>query len=116
MTANDLLGSDSDENEDWKKHGNSDLSTYLYRRVAKGYTKQFKNDQQGSQYIDLKIYNCKELDNVKPKQRWRKSIYTLKMKSKDDSPAWYCLVNFLKEIKLEFKDVPTAFVSSSNMS
>lgn len=118
MTATDLLGGESDEDEDWKKkNGNGcDLSSYLYRRVTKGYTKQFKNDQEGSQYIDLKVYNCKELDKVKPKQRWRKSILTLKTKSSDNTPAWNCLVQFLKEIKLQFKDVPTTFVNSSNMS
>lgn len=94
-TARDLLGSDSDEPQD-SSYGNEELSSYIYRRVANGYTKQYKNNQRGSHYIDLKIYKCNELENVKPKQRWRKSILTLKTKTDDNTRGWQHLVDFLK--------------------
>ncbi|KAL0880875.1 hypothetical protein ABMA27_002056 [Loxostege sticticalis] len=112
-TANDIMGDDSDDPAE-DIYGTDDLNSYIYRRVANGYTKQYKNDQTGTHYIDLKIYECKELENVKPKQRWRKSILTLKTKSDNNTDAWRHLVNFLKDVKLQFKDVPISFVNTSN--
>lgn len=108
-----MLGSDSDEPRE-SNYGNEELSSYIYRRVANGYTKQYKNNQQGTHYIDLKIYKCNKLENVQPKQRWRKSILTLKTKSDDNARGWHHLVQFLKEIKNEFKDVPINFVGTNH--
>ncbi|CAG9790349.1 unnamed protein product [Diatraea saccharalis] len=60
-TAKDILGDDSDGVID-RTYDTDDLTSYsIYRRVANGYTKQYKNNQKRTHYIDLKKYMCQEL-------------------------------------------------------
>ncbi|XP_048484366.1 suppressor protein SRP40 [Plutella xylostella] len=116
-TAKDIMGVDSDIDEDLLNNGKkSDLISYFSRRVANGISKQTHPDLQGTHFIDLKLYMCSEIENVSPMNRWRHSIVTVKAKSNDDSDAWKYLIKFLQEIKKDFKDSPVTYVSSYNQN
>lgn len=113
MTAKDLIGVDSDIDED--QHGKKDeLISYFSRRVANGISKQHNPELEGSHFIDLKLYMCQEIENVSPMNRWRHAVVTLKMKADDNNDGWKYLVKFLQDAKTKFKNCPVSYMSSQN--
>lgn len=114
VTAKDIMGTDSDADEDKKIGKKDELISYLCRRGPSGISKQFNSDIRGSRFADLKLYMCNEIQNISPMNRWRHAIVTLKTKIDDDNPAYRYLVKFLKEVKKNFKDCPITYVSSPN--
>lgn len=57
----------------------------------------------GSHFIELKVYNCNEIKNVQPVNRWRHAVITIKNRTDDNTPAWGHLSQLIKETRKEFK-------------
>lgn len=108
------MGSDSDIADEQSAGNKTELISYLSRRGSTGISKQFNPNIKGSQFVDLKLYMCSEIENVSPMNRWRNAVVTLKTKIDDDNPAYNYLVKFLKEIKKNFKDCSVTYVSTPN--
>lgn len=100
-TISSLLGK-SDENVEGNCSKNY-LASYLTQREANGYTKMSFENKQGSHYVELKIYECDEIENVSAMNRWRHSIFNLKNRTNIDSPAWQHLIMFLTAVNKEYE-------------
>lgn len=114
VTAKDIMGTDSDADENQKAGKKDELVSYLCRRGSNGISKQFNPDIGGLRFVDLKLYMCNEIESISPMNRWRHAVVTLKTKIDDDNPAYRYLVKFLKKVKKNFKDCPITYVSTPN--
>lgn len=114
VTAKDIMGTDSDADEEPHAGKKDGIISYLCRRGANGISKQFKPDISGLRFVDLKLYMCSEIENISAMNRWRHAVVTLKTKIDDDNPAYRYLVKFLREVKKSFKDCPITYVSTPN--
>lgn len=104
-TMNELFGYNSEENEGNDIPKNI-LYSYLTQRTGNGYARQTYNTKIGSHYVELKIYDCAEIDNVSPMNRWRHAIFALKCKSNTDTKAWSSLTQYITDVKKEFEKKP----------
>lgn len=114
VTAKDIIGTDSDFDEDQTAGKKDELISYLCRRGSNGVSKQIHPDKQGLRFVDFRLYMCNEIENITPMNRWRQAIVTLKTKVDDNTPAYKYLVKFLKEVKKDFKDCPVTYTSTPN--
>lgn len=112
--AKDILGSDSEIDEDLSCGKKDNLVSSLSRRVANGVSKQYNHDTKGSYFIDLKLYLCSDIENVTPMNRWRQAIVTVKTRADENDPDHRYLVKFLKEVKKRFKECPVSYYASNS--
>lgn len=104
-SARDMFGSDSDDEcavIPGKK--GVELCSYYSKRVANGVARQMNTQKQGSHFIELKVYNCEEIKNIQPMNRWRHAVITIKNRTNDDTVAWGYLTDFIRATRKEFKD------------
>lgn len=106
-SASDIFGSDSDDelmvaSKPGKK--SQPISSYFNKRVATGVSRQTDQTKTGTHFIELKVYNCDEIRNVQPMNRWRHAIITIKNQTNENTKAWEHLSQFIKETRREFKD------------
>lgn len=114
-TAHDLFGTDSDDDEPEgavKKNGNKAILSYLTKKVANGYNRQVKANAVGSHYVELKVYNCADIENVLPVNRWRHAVLTYKCRMNPDSEPFKDLNKLVASAKKDFRDCPRTFISS----
>lgn len=95
------LESDSDEEVAVKKA--PALQSVLTRRVADGILRRTGNFE-GDTFIDLKIYNVKDIINIDPKDRWEKAVVSLKFQAHSDSPELGPLKTVLQYCKGQFRE------------
>lgn len=115
-TMKDLFGSDS---EDEVETADSSLGkkppqlvSYMTRRVANGHARQSDETKQGTHYIELKIYNCEEIERVPPMNRWRQAVVTIKNRCDTNTVAWHNIADYIAAVKKEFKSCPPTFINS----
>lgn len=113
-TAQDLFGSDSEDDqlEQTKGKNKSPIYSYITRRLANGFSRQIDESKGGAYYIDLKVYQSDEIERVTPVNRWRYSVLTLKNKTNQNTEAWRHLQAFISASREEFKKCTPTFVSS----
>lgn len=88
------------------------LVSSIVQRVANGTSRQVYNDKTGSHYIEIKIYNCKEIENVPPMNRWRQSIIAIKNRTDMNTEAWKHLAMYISTTRAEFKEIPASYVGA----
>lgn len=101
-TISNLFGEKDD-----KLEGNSSrnyLPAYITQRQSSGYTKKAFENKPGTHYVELKIYECAEIENVSPMNRWRHSIFNLKNRTDTDAEAWKVLLQYMMAVDKEFAD------------
>lgn len=86
-TAQDLFGSDSDDDNGEVTTGKKiqPIYSYITRKIANGFSRQIDEKKTGNYYIDLKIYRCEDIERVTPVNRWRHSVMTIKNKCETES-------------------------------
>lgn len=109
-STSDIFGSDSDEEQlisaKPSKKPPPPINSYFNKRVANGVSRQSDLSKIGSHFIELKVYNCDEIRNIQPMNRWRHAIITIKNQTSDNTEAWEHLTQFIKATRKEFKDCP----------
>lgn len=114
-TVRDIFGTDSeDEDQDQPVAGKPIqlLQSYMTRRLANGHSRQTCDTKKGSHYIELKVYNCDEIEKVSPMNRWRHAIVCVKNKTDENTEAWQHLTNFIIATRKEFRNCPINFISN----
>lgn len=116
-TMKDLFGCDTDDDEDAGISGGNKeppkLPCYITRRVANGYAKQFYPEKKGGLYVELKVYECSEIEKLSPMNRWRQAIIAVKTRADNNSKSWGFLAKYVKEVREEFKPCATSFTNYS---
>lgn len=97
------LDSESDDDNATKKHAPPALLSALTRRVVDGVVRRTTN-LNGDVFVDLKIYNTRDIVNVEPKDRWERALVSLKYQGEADSPELAHLKKVVKLCKGKFKN------------
>ncbi|CAG9790233.1 unnamed protein product [Diatraea saccharalis] len=113
-TARELFGTDSedDDNTELLSGKNAPIVSYISRRLANGQSRQAYDRKPGNYFIDLKVYQCEDIERIQPVNRWRQAIITVKNRINDDSEAWCHLSNFLTSTRKEYRQCPPTFISN----
>lgn len=111
----DLFGGDTDDDEASISGGKEPpkLPCYITRRIANGYAKQFNPEKKGSLYVELKVYESSEIEQLSPMNRWRQAIIALKTRTENNAKSWGFLANYVREVREEFKPCVTSFTNYS---
>lgn len=116
VTAKELFGSDSEDEEDDSSKSvpasSGKLLSYMSRRLANGVSRQGHPTKTGTHYVELKVYRTDEIQKIAPVNRWRQAIVTIKNQTDDTGEAWQHLANFIIATRKEFKTCPPTFVSN----
>ena len=116
LTARDLFGSESDEEDSSVKPSTgkppSPLFSYFTKRISKGYARKISETKQGPYYVEVKVYNCNEIADVPPVNRWRHSIVTIKTKIDADTEIWRHLKGFTSSVEKDFRNCPATLINS----
>lgn len=118
LTARDLFGSESDEEDSSVKPSTSTgktpppLHSYFTKRVNKGYARKISETKQGPYYVEVKVYNCNEIADIPPVNRWRHSIVTIKTKVDADTEMWRHLKGFTSSVEQDFRNCPATLINS----
>ncbi|XP_026745202.1 uncharacterized protein LOC113506560 [Trichoplusia ni] len=110
-TSYEVFGTDSDDDREEEAVGstqgkkNPPLFSYFTRRVANGLSRQTDEKKTGRHYVELKNYDCAEIERIALINRWRHSIIiiTLKNRTDDGTPAWQHFKEFINKTRQEFK-------------
>lgn len=99
------IDSDSEEEAVVRRRGSETqpLQSSLSRRVADGVLRR-TTQRDGDVYIEIKVYNTKEILKVEPKDRWEQAVISLKYQADSDAPELIPLKEALKLCKKKFTE------------
>ncbi|XP_063830909.1 uncharacterized protein LOC135080155 [Ostrinia nubilalis] len=84
------------------------LQSVLTRRVADGNLRSTAS-LPGDLFVELRLYNAKDIRSVAPKDRWEKSVLALKYQTDSDAEEVNLLRQFIKRARAEFVEEGTFF-------
>lgn len=86
------------------------LQSVLTRRVADGSVRRTEQ-RDGDVFIDLKIYNVRDILSLDPKDRWEQAVVSLKYQADFDAPELAQLKDVVKKCKENFTEEGKFFSS-----
>lgn len=81
----------------------SSLKSVLSRRGSSGYTVQTDPTRRGDYYIELRVYNTREVESLPDK--WKHSIVTYKSGINQNTIVWQNLHRLIDSARDEFKGI-----------
>lgn len=103
-----LFSDSEDEVEHPHRTTESVLPSVLTRRVPDG-TVRRTAQLHGDLYIELKLYNTKDIKNVDPLKRWEKALVNLKFQTNNNSSETESITKFIKLCREHFPTDGTFF-------
>lgn len=67
------------------------LRSWLTQRVAGGYTSQSDPTKVGEYFVELRVYNTREVEKIPANERWKHSLLSLKLGTNTDTRFWKAL-------------------------
>lgn len=90
------------------------LRSYLSRRVGSGYTLQSDPTRRGDYYIELRVYNTKEIEALGT-DRWKRALVTLRSSTNGDTRIWKAVTQLVVAAKEEYRCIqPVLYPSNFN--
>lgn len=106
---------DLDSDDERRPSSRSHLVSSLTRRVADGVLRR-TIDLKGDSYVELKVYNIKDIEGVDPKNRWERAVVALKYQGDSDSPEFEALKKVVQLCKTKFTAEGTFFADKKKSS
>lgn len=104
----DLEFNDDEEIAASRARAAPSLQSVLTRRVADGNLRRTA-DLVGDLFVELRLYNTKDIRSVAPRDRWEKSVLSLKYQTDSDSDELDLLRQFIRRVRAEFVEEGTFF-------
>lgn len=88
------------------------LRSYLSRRSGSGYTLQSDPTRRGDYYVELRVYNTKEIESLE-KERWKRALVTLRSSTNEGTPIWKAVTQLVTASKEEYKRIQPVLYPSN---
>lgn len=82
----------------------SALKSFLSRRVRSGYTLQSDPTRRGDYYVELRVYNAREVEPL-DEGRWKHALITYRSMVNQNTIVWTHLQNFINAAKDDFQSI-----------
>ncbi|XP_049874674.1 uncharacterized protein LOC126382162 isoform X1 [Pectinophora gossypiella] len=102
-TSGWCLESDSDDDVARYKNATEQIKSAFTKRVADGVVRRTA-DLTGDLFVELRLYNIKDIRKVQPKDRWEKATLSLKYQADNDAPELVPLREFVRCCKKQFTE------------
>lgn len=112
----ELFSSESEEEEEAAtapapRQSSAILSYITERRQNGHFTRQSNPQKKGAHLLEIRVYNCDEIEYVEPINRWRHAVLTIKNRTDVGTEAWRHLSHFISSTKKEYSSHPPVFIN-----
>lgn len=81
------------------------LRSFFSQRGSNAYTTQRDPTRAGEYYVELRVYNTKEVEGEPSDERWKRALITLKTCVDSDTAIWRSLSELVKAAREDFKKI-----------